>query len=161
MYISAEAHSRFNVNTLDESAGGALVMKFTKTAVQSLVPFTLNDTTHTGCVTATSGVVSIASGTNCSIVDVQVVMPTVAITANTCFGSALNTEATVTMTGVTTTMAFSASPTTNPAAVTGWGSSGGLVLWMRPTANTLNWQVCNQTASSITPGALTMNVSAR
>jgi hypothetical protein len=65
------------------------------------------------------------------------------------------------MTGLATTSAFSTAFATNPNAVTGWGASGGLTFTTFPTANTLNWSVCNQTAASITPGAMTLNVGAR
>jgi hypothetical protein len=45
---------------------------------------------------------------------------------------------------------------------TGWGSSGGLVIDAWPSAsNTMSYKICNATASSITPGAVTWNVGAR
>jgi hypothetical protein len=91
-----------------------------------------------------------------SIANVTITGPTSAIAANTC-----TTAATVTMTGVTTSMAFTSAFATSPVAVTGWGANGGLTLALWPTANTVNWSVCNQTASSITPGAMTFNVGAK
>jgi hypothetical protein len=90
------------------------------------------------------------------ITNIAISLPTTAIAANTC-----TTTATVTMTGLATTSAFSTAFATNPNAVTGWGASGGLTFTTFPTANTLNWSVCNQTAASITPGAMTLNVGAR
>jgi hypothetical protein len=90
------------------------------------------------------------------ITNIAIALPTTAIAANTC-----TTTATVTMTGLATTSAFSTAFATNPNAVTGWGASGGLTFTAFPTANTLNWSVCNQTAASITPGALSLNVGAR
>lgn len=83
--------------------------------------------------------------------------PTTAVGANSCSSSA----STVTMTGVTTSMTFVFTPTSDASGVTGWGSTGGLVIDAWPTANTLNYKVCNQTGSSITPGSITFNVSAR
>jgi hypothetical protein len=67
------------------------------------------------------------------------------------------------MTGLTTTSAIiPPTPTTSTAAVTGWGSVGGLSFTYYLTANTFNWSVCNTTATSITPGgSLTWNVGAR
>ena len=88
--------------------------------------------------------------------DIQITLPTTAIGANSC-----TSAATATMTGLTTTMAFSTAFATNPNGVTGWGANGGLVVTLWPTANTLNWSVCNQTGSSITPGAMTLNVGAQ
>jgi hypothetical protein len=114
--------------------------------------------------TFTSGhIVTIDANGNCvdggaapaSIANVQIVLPTTALAANTC-----STPATVTMTGVTTTSTFTSAFATNPTAVTGYGSSGGLSISLWPTANTLNWSLCNPTTSSITPGSMTINVGA-
>lgn len=80
---------------------------------------------------------------------------TTAIGANSCA-----TAATLTMTGVTTSSTFDFTPTADTSSVTGWGSTGGLVLVPWPTANTLNYKVCNQTTASITPSAsVTFNVT--
>jgi hypothetical protein len=92
---------------------------------------------------------------------VQVTLPTSLISANTC-----TSPTTVTMTGVvapagsTPGTVFAAIPEGNPGAVNGWGSVGGLVmqLWVS-AANTMSWQVCNQSGSGITPGALTVDVA--
>ncbi len=78
------------------------------------------------------------------------------VNANTCSGST-----TVTMTGTLTTSVFDITPNADTSAVTGWGSSGGLILDAWPTSNTLNYKICNQTAGNITPGAVTFNVGAR
>jgi len=82
---------------------------------------------------------------------------TTLLTANTC--SAAGT--TVSMTGVTTASTFSIPPSVDINASAGWGSTGGLVIIAWPTSNTLNYKICNQTSASITPGAVTWNVSAR
>lgn len=101
----------------------------------------------------------LANGTNCpSAVTgnyVTLAMPTAAIAANTC-----TTPTATTMTGVVTTSAFLTAFSTNPNAVNGWGANGGLSFTAWPTANTLNWSVCNATAASITPGAISLNVGA-
>lgn len=90
------------------------------------------------------------------VANITVTLPTAAIAANTCTAAA-----TATMTGVTTASTFTTAFATSPIAVTGWGANGGLVFETWPTANTLNWSVCNQTAASITPGAMTLNVGAK
>ncbi|RZU39316.1 collagen-like protein [Edaphobacter modestus] len=90
------------------------------------------------------------------IPDVQVVMPTSAIAANSC-----TTAGTVTMTGVTTTTTFPTAFASDASGVTGWGSTGGLTFVAWPTADTLNWRVCNVTGSSITPGVMTLNIGAK
>jgi hypothetical protein len=91
-----------------------------------------------------------------AIANVTITLPTTAIAATTC-----TSASTTTMTGLATTSAFMTAFATDPSAVTGWGSAGGLSWVAWPTANTLNWRVCNVTASSITPGAMSLNVGAR
>jgi hypothetical protein len=94
------------------------------------------------------------------IADVQVtVSSSTTINANSC-----DSGHTATMTGVTTTMAFSFTATTDTHSVTGWGAPAAGVLYITdyPTAGTLNYYICNNTASNITTGAsVTFNVSAR
>jgi hypothetical protein len=65
------------------------------------------------------------------------------------------------MTGVTTASTFTFTPATDISSVTGW-STMNLYFLSWPTANTLNYRICNNTASSITPSAsVTFNVSAK
>ena len=102
---------------------------------------------------------SLAGWSSCQavgIANITVVLPTAALSGNTC-----STPATATMTGLATTSAFDTAFATNPNAVNGWGSAGGLVFTAWPTANTLNWSVCNTTTGSITPGAMSLNVGAK
>jgi hypothetical protein len=109
-------------------------------------------TTHVLHATATTGVGTfgaIAAG------DLPAATPTVA--ANTC-----NSTVQVAMTGVTTSMAFIISASSDTSSITGWGSTGGLILDVWPTAGYLNYKICNQTAATISsPGAVTFNVGAR
>ncbi len=81
-----------------------------------------------------------------------VALPTSSIAANTCTATS-----TATATGAATTSVISSVFASDPTAVTGWGASGGLTLRTWPTANTINYSVCNQTASPITPGAVNVN----
>lgn len=91
------------------------------------------------------------------IANIQIAMPTTAIAANSA-----TSVTTVSMPGLALTSAIIANFATDPAAVVGWGTSGGLVFVAYPSAaNTLAWLVINQTAVSITPGAITMNVGAK
>jgi hypothetical protein len=113
--------------------------------------------TVTNSGTASAAVLAFGiPGTPTVIANVTVTLPTTAIAANTC-----TTAATKTMTGLATTSAFDTAFATNPNAVTGWGVNGGLAFTAWPSANTLNWSVCNQTSASITPGAMTLNVGAK
>ena len=107
--------------------------------------------------TDVSGVLPVANGGSPAVADTTTSTGTTAISANTC-----TSATTVTMTGVTTSMTFTFTPSTDVSGVTGWGSSGGLAIDAWPTSSTLNYKVCNQTGSSITPGSsVTWNVSAR
>lgn len=112
--------------------------------------------------TGTSGAATLSGGAlnipvYAGVANTTTTVGTTAIAANTC-----TTATTVTMTGVATTTTFGFTPNADVSGTTGWGSVGGLTVDAWPTTNTLNYKVCNQTASSITPGAsVTFNVSAR
>lgn len=64
-----------------------------------------------------------------------------------------------TATGTLTTDAIIASFNGDPTAVTGYVplTTGMLTIIVYPTADTVNFKVCNNTGSSITPGAITIN----
>jgi hypothetical protein len=66
---------------------------------------------------------------------------------------------TVSATGVATTDAISWSFNADPSGVSGYGSgtTGTLSVWAFPTANNVNFRVCNLTGGAITPGAATLN----
>jgi len=90
---------------------------------------------------------TIASGTS--------VLGTSLIASGAC-ASVVTTSAPGTLTTDVITPAFNGDPT----AVTGYGASATgavLTIYPYPTANNVNFKVCNSTGSSITPGALTLN----
>lgn len=61
-------------------------------------------------------------------------------------------------TGVATTDVIILTPNADIHAVTGWGATTGtLTVYPYPTANNVNFLVCNFTSASITPGAVTLN----
>lgn len=60
-------------------------------------------------------------------------------------------------TGVATTDVINWGFNSDPTGVTGYTASGMLTIVAYPSANNVNFKVCNQTASSITPGAVTLN----
>lgn len=76
------------------------------------------------------------------------------ILANAC--AAALTE---TVTGLATTDVIHATFNADVSAVTGYGkaSTDGLIVYVYPTANTVNIKVCNATGAAITPGAATLN----
>ncbi len=127
------------------------------TDTKLLTSGTVSGTGATLCTDANGGATTSGCTGGSRIANTTFTVGTTAMSANTC-----TTASTVTMTGVLTSSAFFISPSTDVSAVTGWGSTGGLVIDAWPTANTLNYKVCNQTASSITPSAsVTFNVGAR
>ena len=113
---------------------------------------------------ATSGQCVKADGTgagSCGTVavpNIQITVGTTTIGANACA-----TLATATMTGVTTAMTFRFTPSVDFHTTTGWSAAGAtLYFFSYPTANTLNYLVCNNSGASITPGGSTVwNVSAQ
>lgn len=89
---------------------------------------------------------TIASGTKA--------LATSAISSATC-----TSAQTATATGTLTTDTVTASFNGDPTAVTGYVplTTGMLTIIVYPTADTVNFKVCNNTTGSITPGALTLN----
>lgn len=69
------------------------------------------------------------------------------------------TTVTTSATGVVATDVIVYTPNVDPQGVTGYAvsASGSLYIWAYPTANDVNFEVCNNTAGSITPAALTLN----
>jgi hypothetical protein len=98
-----------------------------------------------------------AAGAVIMVANTTFTTSTGSVSANTCNGTVQ-----VAMTGVTTSMAFIISASSDTSGITGWGSTGGLILDVWPTAGYLNYKICDQTAATIsTPGAVTFNVGAR
>ncbi len=89
---------------------------------------------------------TIASGTKA--------LATSAISSEAC-SSAQTSTATGTLTTDTVTASFNGDPT----AVTGYVPlvAGMLTIIAYPTADTVSFKVCNNTSSSVTPGAITLN----
>lgn len=97
-------------------------------------------------ITAAGGAITIASGAKA--------LATTAIASAAC-----SAAQTATATGTLTTDVVTASFNGDPAAVTGYVplTSGMLTIIPYPTADTVNFKVCNNTSASITPGAITLN----
>ncbi len=80
--------------------------------------------------------------------------------ATSLIGSGACTAAqTATATGTLTTDVIQVAFAADPTAVTGYVplSTGMLTIIYYPTADTVNFKVCNNTGSGITPGAVTLN----
>lgn len=104
------------------------------------------DLTANRTLTCTTCTVTIASGT--------ATLGTGAISSGTCA-----TAVTVTATGVAATDVLTAGFNSDVTGVTGYAplSTGSLQIFPWPGTNTANFKVCNPSASSITPGAVTLN----
>jgi hypothetical protein len=111
-----------------------------------------------------------ANSLQCTNSDGSTCLPGTGTTITVCSGSqALGTSAiasgaaastvTITCTGLLATDNIMLDFNGSPLAVTGYvpSSSGMLTILKWPTANTINVSVVNSTASSITPGAITLN----
>lgn len=118
------------------------------TVTLSTVSGALGSTTLTLPVAVGTGRASqvIANGTSA--------LGTGAITSATCA-----TVVTTTATGTATTDVVNWGFNGDPTGVTGYAASasGMLTIVAYPSANNVNYKVCNNTAGSITPGAITLN----
>lgn len=110
--------------------------------------------TGTGVLTAMAANLSAAGGLTTTIASGTAALGTSAISSATCA-----TVVTVSATNVATTDVVTASFNGDPTGVTGYVplTSGMLTIIGYPTANNVNFKVCNNTAGSITPGAITLN----
>jgi hypothetical protein len=112
-------------------------------------------TPGTGVAAAAANALSSAGGLTGTIASGTAVLGTTLIASGACA-----TVVTVTATNVATTDTVSFGYNGDPTAVTGYGASATgavLTVYPYPTANNVNVKVCNSTASSITPGAMTLN----
>jgi len=73
------------------------------------------------------------------------------------------TVVTVSATGVLTSDTITYTPAADPTGVTGYAVSatGSLYIWAYPTANNVNFKVCNNTSGALVPSALTINWQVR
>lgn len=87
---------------------------------------------------------------------------TLALATSAIGSAACGTEQTLTAAGVVTTDIALASFNGDPTAVTGYIplTTGMLTIIVYPKSGSIGVRVCNNTSSSITPGAITLNLSA-
>jgi hypothetical protein len=84
---------------------------------------------------------------------------TAALGTSAIASGACATAVTVSATGVATTDTIQADFNGDPTGITGYvpSTNGILTVIKYPTANNVNFKVCNMTSASITPGAVTLN----
>jgi len=104
--------------------------------------------------TVTNSLPAITATLTANIASGTAALGTSAISSATCA-----TVVTVSATGTATTDVVTASFNGDPTAVTGYVplTTGMLTIIAYPTSNNVNFKVCNNTGSSITPGAITLN----
>lgn len=111
-------------------------------------------TTGSGVLTALGIAPGSAGGFSTTIASGTSALGTSAISSGAC-ATVVTTSATNTATTDVILAGFNGDPT----AVTGYtaSTSGMLTIISYPSANNVNFKVCNNTGSSITPGAITLN----
>jgi hypothetical protein len=111
-------------------------------------------------ITNSSGAISVANW----LANVTFTTGTTAVAGNSCNPTAGGGGTSVTMTGLTSTMTLMITPSTDVSSVTGWGAPTSTVLYIvvKPGSGAFTYYVCNNSATSVTPGSsITWNVSAR
>lgn len=123
-------------------------VKGSSTGVTSIASANSGASNYTATLQALTGTlsISVASGAKA--------LATSAISSGSCSSAQTDTA-----TGTLTTDAIIATFSADPTATTGYSASanGGLTIVAYPTADTVNFKVCNNTLASITPGAVTIN----
>ena len=126
----------------------------------------LRDNTGTAQATVTTSGVAIGAGSAVSSSGAGGTMAAriasgngLALGTNSIVSKACATTVTATATGVATTDVVSWSFNADPNGVTGYGfgATGTLSVWAFPTANNVNFRVCNLTGGAIVPGAISVN----
>ena len=112
------------------------------------------DLADTDAVTGVLPAANIASSITRTIASGSKALATSAISSATCTSAQTDTA-----TGTLTTDSIIVSFNGDPTAVTGYVplTTGMLTIIPYPTADTVNFKVCNNTGSSVTPGAITLN----
>jgi hypothetical protein len=108
----------------------------------------------TGVLTALGNNLSAAGGVTTTVASGTSALGTSAIASGACA-----TVVTTSATNVATTDVILAGFNGDPTAVTGYApaTAGMLTIISYPSANNVNFKVCNNTGSSVTPGAITLN----
>lgn len=130
------------------SVVGSVIFNNATSGTITLQPTTGALSTRTITMPAITGTmtVTVASGAKA--------LATSAISSGACSSAQTDTA-----TGALTTDAIDATFSADPTSTTGYSAStsGMLTIIAYPTADTVNFKVCNNTGSSITPGAVTIN----
>ena len=117
--------------------------------------------TPTLCTTgqAPTGILASGNATGCAAYTQTIASGTAALGTGAISSGTCATVVTVTATGVATTDDIMSDFNADPTSTTGYSPSanGMLTIIKYPTSGNVNFKVCNNTASSVTPGAVTLN----
>lgn len=149
--------------TISTASSASSITPGTTTIVGSTAPCLIENSASTtmacaavgtGVVTALGNNLSAAGGVSSTIASGTSALGTGAIGSAAC-ATAVTTTATNTATTDVISWGFNGDPT----GVTGYTpvTSGALTIFAYPSANNVNFKVCNLSTSSITPGAITLN----
>lgn len=122
--------------------------------------FTWTNYTLAGMSATFSSPLSLSTNTvTCPTCAVTVATGTATINPGAVSSGTCSPAIAATATGVATTDVIMATPNVDPTVVTGYSPAAGGSLYIDayPTANTVNFKVCNPTSGSLTPTSMTMN----
>ncbi len=151
------------INCNTSGGAAASITPGTTTVVGATAPCLIENSTSTtmACPAVGTGVIgalannlSAAGGLTTTIASGTAALGTSSISSAACA-----TVVTVSATNVATTDVLTASFNGDPTAVTGYipATAGMLTIISYPTSGNVNFKVCNNTSSSVTPGAITLN----
>lgn len=125
---------------------GSTAKKCTTAAISAAAAFTGD------CTKSANGTVITCSSTTKKIASGTVSLGTSAIASGACAA-----VVTVSATGVLTTDSINWGFNGDTSGITGYTTSDSLDIRPYPSADNVNFKVCNRGASSVTPGAVTLN----
>lgn len=136
---------------------GGITGPFAAVAYQSRPPNQFMTGVLSSGLITTAGIVQadLPATSTQTIASGQTAMPTGALAGNSCDASATTAVAT----GAATTDSIAVTFASDPTGVTGYGGgvNGGITINPWPTVNQMNFKECNQTGTSITRGAISVN----
>lgn len=144
-----------NVTITQPASSATLTIANTKSAI-----FTNSLTVNGNDATLTFGAAgTYTTSTTTGNIPTIIAQGTSALNTALIASAACATVVTTSATGTATTDVVDASFNGDPTGVTGYAPSTGgiLVIYAYPSANNVNFKVCNNTAAGITPGAITLN----
>lgn len=167
-WIGTPSSANLAAAVTNETGSGLLVFATSPTLTTPVLGVATATSINKVAITAptTAGTIAFAADNSTATLPNGTVMRVVAsgtkALATGAISSAACTSAqTASATGTLTTDVIAATFNGDPTAVTGYVplTTGMLTILIYPTADTFNAKVCNNTSSSITPGAITLNWS--